>query len=160
MSNKLVYKKCFINSNYRLPQPRSLSDFIIELNENVALSEGTRLLISDISIPAAWKKIEVNFYEYMYLMIYNNYDAFAKNFKIYLGNKIYFAEQLTFDIHAGLNTNTEDLNTGGIFNYAYSNPTRIVEFSIKDNLNYKIKIPTNDELANYVNNTWDTKSAN
>ena len=46
--------------------------------------------------------------------------SFVKNFRIYLGNKIYFAEQLCFDIHAGLNSNTEDLNAGGIFNYAYS----------------------------------------
>ena len=67
---------------------------------------------------------------------------------------------MAFDIHAGMNTNTEDLNAGGIFNYAYSSATRTVEFSIKDGLNYKVKIPTNDELANYVNNTWDTVSAN
>ena len=77
-----------------------------------------------------------------------------------MGNKIYFSEQLTFDIHAGLNSNTEDLNTGGIFNYAYSSPTRTVEFSIKDGLNYKIKIPTDDELSNYVGNTWNTTQAN
>ena len=160
MSNKLVYKKCFIDSNYRLPQSRSSSDFIIELNENVELPEGTRLHITDISIPAAWKTTEINFYEYMYVMIFDNNDTFVKNFRIYLGNKIYFSEQLCFDIHAGLNSNTEDLNGGGIFNYAYSSATRTVEFSIKDGLNYKVKIPTNDELATYVNNTWDTNSAN
>ena len=70
--------------------------------------------------------------------IYDNNDAFVKNFRIYLGNKIYFAEQIAFDIHAGLNTNTEDLNAGGIFNYAYASATRTVEFSIKDGLNYKV----------------------
>ena len=52
------------------------------------------------------------------------------------------------------------MNSGGIFNYAYASATRTVEFSIKDGLNYKVKIPTNDELATYVNNTWDTNSAN
>ena len=65
-------------------------------------------------MPASWKTTEVGFYEYMYVMIYDNSDAFVKNFRIYLGNKIYFAEQLTFDIHAELNSNTEDLNSGGI----------------------------------------------
>ena len=155
-----MYKKCFIDSNYRLPQSRSSSDFIVELNENVELPEGTRLHITDISIPEAWKTTEVNFYEYMYVMIFDNSDVFVKNFRIYLGNKIYFSEQLCFDIHAGMNTNTEDLNSGGIFNYAYSSATRTVEFSVKDGLNYKVKIPTNDELANYVNNQWDTNSAN
>ena len=161
MSNKgLTYKKIFVDSKYRLPQSNSSSDFSIELNENLELPEGTRLHVVDISLPASWKTTENGFYEYSYVMIFGNSDVFVKNFRIYLGNRIYFAEQLTFDIHAGLNSNTDDLNSGGIFNYAYSSATRTVEFSIKDGLNYKVKIPTDVELSNYVNNTWDTNSAN
>ena len=160
MSNKLVYKKIFIDSKYRLPNSKSSSDFSIELNENMECPEGTRLHIVDISLPTSFKTTEVGFYEYMYVMIYDNTDTFVKNFRIYLGNKIYFSEQLCFDIHAGLNTNTEDLNAGGIFNYAYSSATRTVDFSIKDGLNYKVKIPTDEELSNYVNNQWDTNTAN
>ena len=157
MTNKgLTYKKIFVDSKYRLPQSNSSSDFSIELNENLELPEGTRLHVVDISIPAAFKTTEVNFYEYMYVMIYDNSDVFVKNFRIYLGNKIYFSEQLTFDIHQSLNTNTEDLNAGGIFNYAYSSATRTVEFSIKDGLNYKVKIPTDNELATYVGGVWNT----
>ena len=161
MSNRgLTYKKIFVDSKYRLPQSASSSDFSIEINENLECPEGTRLHITDISIPATFKTTEVNFYEYLYVMVFDNSDVFVKNFRIYLGNKIYFAEQLTFDIHVGLNSNTEDLNTGGIFNYAYSSPTRTVEFSIKDGLNYKVKIPTDDELSNYVGNSWNTTQAN
>ena len=160
MSNKLVYKKIFVDSKYRLPNSKSSSDFIIELNENVELPEGTRLHVVDISLPTSFKTTEIGFYEYLYVMIFDNSDVFVKNFRIYLGNKIYFSEQLCFDIHAGLNTNTEDLNAGGIFNYAYSSSTRTVEFSIKDGLNYKVKIPTDEELSNYVNNQWDTNSSN
>lgn len=73
-------------------------------------------------------------------MVFDNADTFVKNFRIYLGNTKYFAEQLSFDIHAGLTSNTEDLNTGGIFNYAFRSAARTVQFSIKDGLNYKIKI--------------------
>ena len=160
MNNRLTYKKCFIDSTYRLPQSRSSSDFYVELNENFECPQGTRLFVSEVSIPAVWKTTEVGFYEYLYVMIFDNTDTFVKNFRIYLGNKIYFAEQLCFDIHAGLNGNTEDLNAGGIFNYAYSSATRTVEFSIKDGLNYKVKIPTDDELANYVNSSWNTTQAN
>ena len=160
MSNRLVYKKIFVDSKYRLPTSKSSSDFSIELNENVELPEGTRLHIVDISLPTSFKTTEVGFYEYMYVMIYNNTDTFVKNFRIYLGNKIYFSEQLCFDIHAGLNTNTEDLNAGGIFNYAYSSATRTVDFSIKDGLNYKVKIPTDEELSNYVGGAWNTTQAN
>ena len=155
-----MYKKIFIDSKYRLPTSKSSSDFSIELNENMECPEGTRLHIVDICLPTSFKTTEVGFYEYMYVMIYDNTDTFVKNFRIYLGNKIYFSEQLCFDIHAGLNTNTEDLNAGGIFNYAYSSATRTVDFSIKDGLNYKVKIPTDEELSNYVNNQWDTNSAN
>ena len=161
MSNRgLTYKKIFVDSKFRLPQSASSSDFSIELNQNVECPEGTRLHITDISIPATFKTTEIGFFEYLYVMIFDNSDVFVKNFRIYLGNKIYFSEQLCFDIHVGLNSNTEDLNTGGIFNYAYSSPTRTVEFSIKDGLNYKVKIPTDDELSNYVGNTWNTTQAN
>ena len=161
MSNKgLTYKKIFVDSKYRLPQSNSSSDFSIELNENLELPEGTRLHVVDISLPAAFKTTEIGFYEYLYVMIFDNSDVFVKNFRIYLGNKIYFAEQLTFDIHAALNTNTDDLNSGGIFNYAYSSATRTVEYSIKDGLNYKVKIPTDTELSNYVGGVWNTTQTN
>ena len=160
MSNKLVYKKVLVDSAFRLPQSRSASDFIIELDENFEVPDGTRMHITEISIPATFKTTEVGFFEYLYVMVYDNSDEFVKNFRIYLGNKIYFAEQLAFDIHAGLNSNTNDLNTGGIFNYAYSSATRTVEFSIKDGLNYKVKIPTDAELSNYVGGIWNTTQAN
>jgi len=160
MSNKLVYKKVLVDSAFRLPQSRSSSDFIIELDENFEVPDGTRMHITEISIPATFKTTEVGFFEYLYVMVYDNSDVFVKNFRIYLGNKIYFAEQLAFDIHAELNSNTNDLNTGGIFNYAYSSATRTVEFSIKDGLNYKVKIPTDVELSNYVGGVWNTTQAN
>ena len=48
MSNKLVYKKIFVDSNYRLSQSKSSADFVIELNENLEVPEGTRLHITDI----------------------------------------------------------------------------------------------------------------
>ena len=35
MSNKLTYKKVFVDSQYRLPQSKSSSDFVVELNENL-----------------------------------------------------------------------------------------------------------------------------
>jgi hypothetical protein len=32
MSNKLTYKKVFVDSQYRLPQSKSSSDFVVGLN--------------------------------------------------------------------------------------------------------------------------------
>ena len=93
-------------------------------------------------------------------MIFDNTNTVVKNFRIYLGNKIYFAYQLCFDINEGLNSNTTDLSAGGIFVYSDDEATRTVEFKIKEGLNYKVKIPTDVELANYVNNSWNTTQAN
>ena len=160
MSNKLVYKKVLVDSAFRLPQSRSSSDFVIELDENMECPEGTRLHITEVSIPATFKTTEVGFFEYLYVMVFDNSDVFVKNFRVYLGNKIYFAEQLAFDMNEGMNSNTEDLSAGGIFSYSYSGATRTVEFKVKEGLNYKLKIPTDTELKNYVNNTWNTTQSN
>ena len=160
MSNKLVYKKVLVDSAFRLPQSKSSSDFVIELDENMECPEGTRLHITEVSIPATFKTTEVGFFEYLYVMVFDNSDVFVKNFRVYLGNKIYFAEQLAYDMNEGMNNNTTDLSAGGIFSYAYSASTRTVEFKIKEGLNYKLKIPTDTELKNYVNNQWNTTQSN
>ena len=160
MSKKLTYKKVLVDSAFRLSQSRSSSDFIIELDQNMECPEGTRLHITEVSIPATFKTTEVGFFEYLYVMVFDNTDTFVKNFRVYLGNKIYFAEQLAYDMNEGMNSNTEDLTAGGIFVYSYSSATRTVEFKIKDGLNYKLKIPTDTELKNYVNNTWNATQSN
>ena len=85
-----------------------------------------------------WKTTEVGFYEYLYVMVFNA-DTLVKNFRVYLGNKIYFAEQLCFDMNEGMNNNTTDLSAGVIFVYAYNSATRTVEIKVKDGLPYAIK---------------------
>ena len=79
MSNRLTYKKIFIDSKYRNEQSKSSSDFSIELNENLELPDDTRLYITDISIPAVWNSTEVGFYEYLYVMVFNS-DTLDKKF--------------------------------------------------------------------------------
>ena len=160
MSNKLTYKKVYVNSKFRLPQSRSSSDFVVELQENMEVPAGSKMWITEVSLPTSFKTTEVGFYEYLYVMVYDNTDTFVKNFRVYLGNKIYFSEQLCFDINEGLNSNTTDLSAGGIFVYAYDSATRTVEFKIKDGVNYKVKIPTDEELSNYVNGQWNTTQSN
>ena len=158
MSNRLTYKKIFIDSKYRSIQSNSSADFSIELNESLELPDDTRMYVTDISVPAVWKSTEINFYEYLYVMVFNG-DTLVKNFRVFLGNKIYFAEQLCFDVVEGMNNNTTDLSAGGIFVYSYSSATRTVEFKVKDGLPYTIKIPVDTELENYVDGIWDSVSA-
>ena len=77
--------------------------------------EGTRLHIKEVSIPATFKTTEVVFFEYLYVMVFDSSDVFVKKIRVFLGNKIYFAEQLAYDMNEGMNNNTTDLSAGGIF---------------------------------------------
>ena len=88
MSNKLTYKKVYVNSKFRLPQSRSSSDFVVELQENMEMPHGSKMWITEVSLPTYFKTTEVGFYEYLYVMIFDNNDTFVKNFRVYLGNKI------------------------------------------------------------------------
>jgi hypothetical protein len=156
MHRSLTYKKVFIDSNYRLPQSRSSADFVIELNETFECPNGCKMFVTEVSIPAVWKTCEVGFFEKMYFMLYDDSDVLLRNFFIDLSNNIYYAEQLAFDINSKLNDAVRDLNAGNdIFVYAYSSATRTVELKVADGLSFKLKIPTNDELATYVGGAWN-----
>ena len=139
MSNRLTYKKIFIDTKYRTQQSNSSADFSIDLNENLETPEGTRMYVTDISIPAVWKTTEINFYEYIYVMVFNA-DTLVKNFRVYLGNRIYFSEQLCFDMVEGMNNNTTGLSADGIFVYAYSSATRTVEIKVTVRMDYLIQL--------------------
>ena len=68
----------------------------------------------------------------------------VKNFRYYLGNKIYFAEQLCFDMVEGNEQITLQIyQQGGIFVYACSSATRTVEIKNKRRValhNFKVTI--------------------
>ena len=158
--NKLTYKKVYVNSNYRLPQSNSSSDFVIELDTNFECPGGTRMYITEVSLPTVWKTTEVGFFEKFYAMLYDNTDTLLRCVILDLSNKIYFAEQLSFDIASKLNDAVKDLNANNdIFVYAYSSATRTVEIKVADGLNFKLKIPTDDELSSYVASEWNRGDA-
>ena len=160
MMNKLTYKKVYVNSNYRLPQSNSSSDFIIELDTNFECPDGTRMYITEVSLPTVWKTTEVGFFEKFYAMLYDNTDTLLRCVILDLSNKIYFAEQLSFDIVSKLNDAVRDLNANNdIFVYAYSSATRTVEIKVADGLNFKLKIPTDEELSSYVGSEWNRGDA-
>ena len=145
MSNKLTYKTVYVNSSFRLPQSRSSTDFVIELNENFEVPEGTKMWVSEVSLPATFKTTEVGFFEYFCYMLYNDSGVLLRNGRVYLGNKIYFAEQFSDDIVTGLNNDVRDRHSDNdIFVYAYSASTRTVEIRVADGLNFRLKIPTDD----------------
>ena len=160
MMNTLTFKKVYVNSNYRLPQSNSSSDFIIELDTNFECPDGTRMYITEVSLPTVWKTTEVGFFEKFYAIFYDNTDTLLRCVILDLSNKIYFAEQLSFDIVSKLNDAVRDLNANNdIFVYAYSSATRTVEIKVADGLNFKLKIPTDEELSSYVGSEWNRGDA-
>ena len=160
MMNTLTFKKVYVNSNYRLPQSNSSSDFVIELDQNFECPDGTRMYITEVSLPTVWKTTEVGFFEKFYAMIYDNTDILLRCVILDLSNKIYFAEQLSFDIVSKLNDAVRDLNANNdIFVNAYSSATRTVEIKVADGLNFKLKIPTDEELSSYVGSGWNRNDA-
>ena len=160
MMNNLTYKKVYVNSNYRLPQSNSSSAFITELDQNFECPDGTRMYITEVSLPTVWKTTEVGFFEKFYAMIYDNTDTLLRCVILDLSNKIYFAEQLSFDIVSKLNDAVRDLNANNdIFVYAYSSATRTMEIKVADGLNFKLKIPTDTELSSYVGSEWNRGDA-
>ena len=57
-------------------------------------------------------------------------------------------EQFSDDIVTGLNNDVRDLNSDNdIFVYAYSASTRTVSISVADGLNFRLKVPTDNELS-------------
>ena len=113
--------------------------FIVELSENMERPTGTKMFVSEVSIPAVWKTTEVGFYEYLYGMLFNDItgtNEVWKRFSVYLGNKIYFAEQLSFDMVKEMNDAVRSLVPGNVdlFVYAYSKATRTVEIKIADGI--------------------------
>ena len=160
-NNRLTYKKVYVDSQYRLSQSNSSSDFVIELPENFETPAGTKCWITEVSLPTTWKSTENGFYEYLYVMLYNDItgtNELWKSFRVYLGNRIYFAESLSFDMVKAMNDAVRYLVPGNVdlFVYAYSSATRTVEIKIADGIsNFSFKIPTDDELKNYVNGFWN-----
>ena len=158
--NKLTYKKVYVNSNYRFSQSNSSSDFVIELDQNFECPDGTRMYITEVSLPTVWKTTEVGFFEKFYAMLYDNTDTLLRCIIPDLSNKIYFAEQLSFGIVSKLNDAIRDLNANNdIFVYAYSRATRTMEIKLADGLNFKLKIPTDAELSTYVGSGWNRGDA-
>ena len=94
-NNRLTYKKVFIDSNYRLSNSYSRSDFIIELSENMECPAGTKMFVSEVSIPAVWKT-EVGFFEKLYFMLYDNTDTLLRSSIVDLSNKIYICRAIEF----------------------------------------------------------------
>ena len=72
---KLTYNKFYLDSQKRLPQSESSSDFIIQMNENLETHPNTVMYVMDEVIPQSYYTTPKGFYQFVYVIVYNTSDG-------------------------------------------------------------------------------------
>ena len=146
-NRKLTYNKVYVDSQKRLPQSESSSDFIMQMNENLETHPNTVMYVMDEVIPQSYYTTPEGFYQFMYVIIYNSGDGSVQAYlKIGLKNQVFFASQLVGRISNLLSQ--EAVNQGlpaDLFTSSYDSDQRRMILNITDNT-YSFKIPTDKEL--------------
>ena len=144
-NRKLTYSKVFIDSQERLPQSNSSSDFIIELNEVLETFPNTVMYVMDEVIPQSYFTTPEGFYQYFYLILYKTSTGEIERFcKIDVKNQVFFASQLIANIITQLNALNSDIQAD-LFTSSYDSDQRNAVITITLNT-FSFKIPTDEEL--------------
>ena len=146
-NRKLTYNKVYVDSQKRLPQSESSSDFIMQMNENLETHPNTVMYVMDEVIPQSYYTTPEGFYQFVYVIVYNTSDGSVQAYlKIDLKNQVFFASQLVGRISNLLSQ--EAVNQGlpaDLFTSSYDSDQRRMILNITDNT-YSFKIPTDKEL--------------
>ena len=146
-NRKLTYNKVYVDSQKRLPQSESSSDFIMQMNENLETHPNTVMHVMDEVIPQSYYTTPEGFYQFVYVIVYNTSDGSVQAYlKIDLKNQVFFASQLVGRISNLLSQ--EAVNQGlpaDLFTSSYDSDQRRMILNITDNT-YSFKIPTDKEL--------------
>ena len=146
-NRKLTYNKVYVDSQKRLPQSESSSDFIMQMNENLETHPNTVMYVMDEVIPQSYYTTPEGFYQFVYVIVYNTSDGSVQAYlKIDLKNQVFFASQLVGRISNLLSQ--EAVNQGlpaDLFTSSYDSDQRRMILNITDN-GYNFKLPTDKEL--------------
>ena len=146
-NRKLTYNKVYVDSQNRLPQSESSSDFIMQMNENLETHPNTVMYVMDEVIPQSYYTTPEGFYQFVYVIVYNTSGGSVQAYlKIDLKNQVFFASQLVGRISNLLSQ--EAVNQGlpaDLFTSSYDSDQRRMIVNITDNA-YSFKIPTDKEL--------------
>ena len=136
-NRKLTYNKVYVDSQKRLPQSESSSDFIMQMNENLETHPNTVMYVMDEVIPHSYYTTPEGFYQFVYVIVYNTSDGSVQAYlKIDLKNQVFFASQ------------QEAANQGlpaDLFTSSYDSDQRRMILNITDN-GYNFNLPTDKEL--------------
>ena len=146
-NRKLTYNKVYVDSQRRLPQSESSSDFIMQMNENLETHPNTVMYVMDEVIPQSYYTTPEGFYQFVYVIVYNTSDGSVQAYlKIDLKNQVFCASQLVGRISNLLSQ--EAVNQGlpaDLFTSSYDSDQRRMILNITDN-GYNFKLPTDKEL--------------
>ena len=146
-NHKLTYNKVYVDSQKRLPQSESSSDFIMQMNENLETNPNTVMYVMDEVIPQSYYTTPEGFYQFVYVIVYNTSDGSVQAYlKVDLKNQVFFASQLVGRISNLLSQ--EAVNQGlpaDLFTSSYDSDQRRMILNITDN-GYNFKLPTDKEL--------------
>ena len=146
-NRKLTYNKVYVDSQKRLPNSESSSDFIIEMNENLETHPNTVMYVMDEVIPQSYYTTPEGFYQFFYCIVYNTSSGLAQAYlKIDLKNQVFFASQLVGRIGNLLSQEADNAGLpSNLFTSSYDSDQRRMILNITDNA-YSFKIPTDKEL--------------
>ena len=146
-NRKLTYNKVYVDSQKRLPQSESSSDFIMQMNENLETHPNTAMYVMDEVIPQSYYTTPEGFYQFVYVIVYNTSDGSVQAYlKVDFKNQVFFASQLVGRISNLLSQ--EAVNQGlpaDLFTSNYDSDQRRMILNITDN-GYNFKLPTDKEL--------------
>ena len=146
-NRKLTYNKVYVDSQKRLPQSESSSDFIIQMNENLETHPNTVMYVMDEVIPQSYYTTPEGFYQFMYVITYNTSGGSVQAYlKIDLKNQVFFASQLVGRISNLLSQEAVSQSLpSNLFTSSYDSDQRRMILNITDNA-YSFKVPTDKEL--------------
>ena len=146
-NRKLTYNKVYVDSQKRLPQSESSSDFIIQMNENLETHPNTVMYVMDEVIPQSYYTTPEGFYQFMYVIIYTTSGGSVQAYlKIDLKNQVFFASQLVGRISNLLSQEAVSQSLpSNLFTSSYDSDQRRMILNITDNA-YSLKVPTDKEL--------------
>ena len=146
-NRKLTYNKVYVDSQKRLPQSESSSDFIMQMNENLETHPNTVMYVMDEVIPQSYYTTPEGFCQFMYVIICNTSGGSVQAYlKIDLKNQVFFASQLVGRISNLLSQEAVRQSLpSNLFTSSYDSDQRRMILNITDNA-YSFKVPTDKEL--------------
>ena len=116
----------------------------------------TKMFVTKCSCSTPFYTTEKGLYERFYIMLYNSSNVLLRSTAVDVSGDISHANQLSFKMQAELHAAFNDI-APDLFLTVYGQSERKMELKLNDPLNYKIKIPTDEELETYVNDKWDRR---